>query len=324
MKKVLALLLAAALCLGLAACGKTPTEAENTEGQASLSTEADTVGTGEEPTDGGAASVAAPEDLAGYWAAEDGTVLQWEWETDHLEGVITAQFSSWDFPDTLADGSPMLAGDRLSLQISDLVCTYALSQEGGSLSLRYLAEESTVTPDFEGGYFADLCKNFTVYPGSSRQTVELTVDNWQEYFEFRPTNHPIRNSFGEFESMDSGSWVFVPKKGAPHVIIGLENGAAEVNLQDEYYCWYTYDFATDAFTQGQPASEEEVSGYNRQGEDQTRDFSFWLSSDGTFVCWIKQNYSTEPVATDSSYSYIGNAYRNVEMLRIQGTLTVIS
>ena len=321
MKKALALLLAAALCLGLAACGKTPTEAENTEGQASLSAEADAAGAGEEPTDSGAAAVAAPEDLEGYWAAEDGTVLQWK--ANELNGIITSVFGFWAFPDTLADGTPMLAGDRLSLQISDFVCTYALSQEGGKLSLHYLAEESTVTPDFEYGYFADLCKNFTVYPGSSQQTVELTVDNWQEYFEFRPTNQPIHNSFGEFDGMDSGSWVFAPKKDAPHIIIGLKNGAAKVNLQEEYYCWYTYDFATDAFTQGQPASEEEVSGYNRQGEDRTRDFSFWLSSEGTFVYWIEQNYSTEPVATDSSYSYIGNAYRNVEMLRIQGTLTVI-
>ena len=304
MKKLIALFLAAVICLNLVGCGNTSTDSDQTGDEGTNSSE-----TGSDTT-----AVAIAEELEGYWVAENGTVLKLG-EDFFMDSIVYSSFFCiWD--------NPVIEGDRLSLSSSDCTFVYKISRADDKLSLHFLTDESTVDADAYDELFSAVCCDFTVYPASAQHTVELTLDNWQDYFEFIPaTNGPIKNSLGEFEDIDSSYWVFASKKDA-HVI-GVENGAAEVNLKDEYYCWYTYDFATGAFTQGQPAEDGEVSS-NAYLEERTHDFNFWAGAKSNNVYGISESYAVaEPVKTKSSYSFLGSAYSNVEVTRIQGTLTVI-
>ena len=213
-------------------------------------------------------------------------------------------------------------GNKLILPYSDgTKFVYEATHGEGGLLLKYLPEESSIVE--EAPWHAILCNDFTVYPESSAQTVELTLDNWADYLEFRPTCEEIDNSFGELEEVRPDSWVLIGKKDAPHIVVGVADAAFECRLAGGYYRWFTYDLATKEVTPGEPAEMDREYTF----DDRTDDFNFYFDSYsiGCFIAWLHGTYvlDVEPIWTDDTCSVIGVDYETKEITRIKGTLTVI-
>ena len=156
------------------------------------------------------------------------------------------------------------------------------------------------------------------------QTIELTVDNWQDFFEIRPnTNGVLRNSFGEFERLDYVHWALFLKADAAQKVTGMEDVAIEYSFRDGYYSWFTYNLDTGEFLLQDAAAEEEISGYTAP-DDKNRDLSVSYGSvtdeNGQFLVWINRHLLDS--LTDNIYSFIGEAWGTMEMVRVKGTITI--
>ena len=153
MKKWIALLLAAVLCLSLAACGgKAETSGNDTQGQ---QTSQNTQQTGDEssktepvdsePPEASAAPVADKEELEGLWLSDDGTCLLIQ------DGVATfypdvtsynkGPYAAWAAI-TMYDWT--IAGNRMSFKDAGGggPHVYEIINEDGQLSLKYVESES--------------------------------------------------------------------------------------------------------------------------------------------------------------------------------------
>ena len=156
------------------------------------------------------------------------------------------------------------------------------------------------------------------------KTIEITMDNWQEYFEIRPNTHGVlRNSFGEFERLDYVNWALFLKSDGTQRVTGMEDVAIEYRFTDGYYSWFTYNFDTGEFLLQDAATAEECAGYPAL-DDMNRDLSISYGSvsdeNGSFLVFIHHHYQES--VTDNIYSFIGEAWGTMEMVRVKGTITV--
>ena len=156
------------------------------------------------------------------------------------------------------------------------------------------------------------------------QTIEITLDNWQEYFEIRPNTHgALYDSFGEFERLDYVNWAMFLKNDVADKVTELEDLAIEYSFRDGYFCWFEYNFDTEEFVQKNAAAEGEVDSWLKV-EDSNRVLSLSLDElrykDGCFLVFIYKNLSES--LNDNIYSFIGEAYETMEIVRIKGTITI--
>ena len=320
MKKVFALLLAAVLCLSLAACGgkantdgmvqETPKNVQQSVGEASESQSED-----REPTEETQAPAATKEELEGLWLAENGVTLS-----------IKNGFACFDWYNGSSSETGMfdwtIAGNRMSF--GDIggggPHVFEIINNNGTLSLKYLKSESgeACVPFWDDEL---VCTTFTA---AKERTIELTVDNWQEYFEIRPNTHGVlRNSFGEFERLDYVNWALFLKSDGTQRVTGLEDVAIEYRFTDGYYSWFSYNFDTGEFLLQDAATAEECAGYPAL-DDKNQDFTIWYDSvsgeNGSFLTFILHHYQES--VTDNIYSFIGEAWGTMEIVRVKGTITV--
>ncbi|MDD6263264.1 MAG: hypothetical protein PUA83_09320, partial [Clostridiales bacterium] len=90
--------------------------------------------------------------------------------------------------------------------------------------------------------------------GLTEQTVEITLDNWQDYFEFRPDVHVTKNSYNEITGMQV-LYKFFPKEAVAENIVGVgeddDRIVFDVQYIDPYACIYSYDLNTQKLTIGE-------------------------------------------------------------------------
>lgn len=156
--------------------------------------------------------------------------------------------------------------------------------------------------------------------------VALTLDNWQDYFEFRPySNGPLYDFNGVFQRLDLTSWNLYLKENPPHPVLGLCDVEIEYTLTEGYFCWFEYNFETGVLVQKEAAAPGEVGEWRRV-EDSKGDRLVWMNSvkdDDCFIAWIIADRSvTEPVLTDTTYSFIANAYGKMEITGIRGAVRI--
>lgn len=154
--------------------------------------------------------------------------------------------------------------------------------------------------------------------------VELTLDNWAEYFEIRPNAHGVLyNSFNEFERLDYVNWAMFLKDDVADKVTKMNDVAIEYSFRDGYFSWFEYNLDTNEFVKKKAAAEGEVDSWLKV-EDSNRDLPLSLSSvkeDGCFLVFISKHLSES--LHDNIYSFIGEAYGTMEITRIKGTLTVV-
>lgn len=88
----------------------------------------------------------------------------------------------------------------------------------------------------------------------TEQTVEITLDNWQEYFEFRPVVYESKDSYNEITGMQV-IYKFLPKEAIAENIVDVgeddERIVFDVQYIDPYACIYRYDLNTQELTVGE-------------------------------------------------------------------------
>lgn len=168
----------------------------------------------------------------------------------------------------------------------------------------------------------------------TEQTVEITLDNWQDYFEFRPDVHVLKDSYNEITGMQV-IFKFFPKEAI------AENIAVPDALDDDrivfdvqyiapYACIYRYDLNTQELTVGEftegssPYSADDLlPSYDCSGTyDSSRDAGYF-PEDGYRVIDFPLNRYDDCVVKDNIIESYGYAISSVEITRIKGTITIL-
>ena len=167
------------------------------------------------------------------------------------------------------------------------------------------ASSSNTTVAIDGGLEPAQTTTTSAFSDPTYTTVEITADNWQDYFEVLVRPAIVKNGFGEFSELSVNTYVISKE--------GLTVCSCEITCEYAYdYKRTTYhvDLENDSVTFGDEPNEtlEKVQKIENL-------YGFHL--DGVYrvgVCALNQFNS--PITGS-----IGMAY-NFELLRIQGTLII--
>ena len=169
--------------------------------------------------------------------------------------------------------------------------------------------------------------------GLTEQTVEITLDNWQDYFEFRPVVHVSENSYNEITGMQV-IFKFLPKEAIAENIVDVgeddERIVFDAQYIDPYACVYSYDLNTQKLTIGEYT--EDSSTYSADGLLPSEDYSGTYDSicdggyfpeDGYRVIMEPLNERDTGTIKDNIIEAYGYAFSSVEITRIKGTITIL-
>ena len=167
----------------------------------------------------------------------------------------------------------------------------------------------------------------------TEQTVEITLDNWQEYFEFRPVVYESKDSYNEITGMQV-IYKFLPKEAIAENIVDVgeddERIVFDVQYIDPYACIYRYDLNTQELTVGEftegssPYSADDLlPSYDCSGTyDSCRDGGYF-PEDGYRVIMEPLNERDTGTIKDNIIEAYGYAFSSVEITRIKGTITIL-
>ena len=167
----------------------------------------------------------------------------------------------------------------------------------------------------------------------TEQTVEITLDNWQDYFEFRPDVHVLKDSNNEIRGMQV-IFKFFPKEAIAENIVDVgeddERIVFDVQYIDPYACIYRYDLNTQELTVGEftegssPYSADDLlPSYDCSGTyDSWRDGGYF-PEDGYRVIMEPLNERDTGTIKDNIIEAYGYAFSSVEITRIKGTITIL-
>ena len=167
----------------------------------------------------------------------------------------------------------------------------------------------------------------------TEQTVEITLDNWHEYFEFRPVVYESKDSYNEITGMQV-IYKFFPKEAIAENIVDVgeddERIVFDVQYIDPYACIYRYDLNTQELTVGEftegssPYSADDLlPSYDCSGTyDSWRDGGYF-PEDGYRVIMEPLNERDTGTIKDNIIEAYGYAFSSVEITRIKGTITIL-
>ena len=167
-----------------------------------------------------------------------------------------------------------------------------------------------------------------------KQTIEITLDNWQEYFEFRPVVHETKNSYNELTGMQV-IYKFFPKEAiAENITVpeAFEDDRIVFDVQyiDPYACIYRYDLNTQKltigeFTEGSSSYSEGdlLPSYDWSGTYDSGIDPGYFPKDGYRVINFPLNRYDDCVVKDNIIESYGYAISSVEITRIKGTITIL-
>lgn len=167
----------------------------------------------------------------------------------------------------------------------------------------------------------------------TEQIVEITLDNWQEYFEFRPVVYERKDSYNEITGMQV-IYKFLPKEAIAENIVDVgeddERIVFDVQYIDPYACVYRYDLNTQKLTIGEYT--EDSSSYSEGDLLPSEDWSGTYDSiyDGGYFPTDGYRVIMEPLTVrdtgtikDNIIEAYGYAFSSVEITRIKGTITIL-
>lgn len=170
----------------------------------------------------------------------------------------------------------------------------------------------------------EFLSDLTKVASGKETTIELSLENWQDYLEIRPaTNGPLYNNFNEFQRLDYVNWAMFLKEDIADSVAKMNDVAIEYSFRDGYFSWFEYNLDTGEFVKKEAASEGEVDSWLKV-EDSNRDLPVTLASvkeDGCFLVFISRHLSDS--VNNNIYSFIGEAYGTMEITRIKGSITIV-
>ena len=165
------------------------------------------------------------------------------------------------------------------------------------------------------------------------QVIEITLDNWQEYFEFRPVVYESKDSYNEITGMQV-IYKFLPKEAIAENIVDVgeddERIVFDVQYIDPYACVYSYDLNTQKLTIGEYT--EDSSTYSADDLLPSEDWSGtydsrydagYFPTDGYRVIMEPLNVRDTGTIKDNIIEAYGYAFSSVEITRIKGTITIL-
>ncbi|MBR5867961.1 MAG: hypothetical protein IKZ21_00840 [Clostridia bacterium] len=328
MKKILALVLVCVMCLSLCACGEaklykkyeaviTALENEDYEGAVS-----EIYNIYLESDQGKADQAAAESEQAEAEAAEaESEAAQKELEAN-LIAAITGEWIPDDYSVREYEAPPVTVGADNTVEISGESYTFEVNnayednlnlviKDGDTISYRLSAYK-----DEAGRYHLSVSEavddnNYTsvgeYYLASQYTKVDLTVDNFFDYFEFYEKTAQSKNEFDEVEALRIESCYKLKD----------EHGKVNTSISKvaiEYSYEYTYKYVDADFDAGTYAIGKAAYGGDPQESDNTTTLS--------------QLYELESYGVSLSSNYISKeaenpticVYDNYEVTRIAGSL----
>ena len=168
----------------------------------------------------------------------------------------------------------------------------------------------------------------------TEQTVEITLDNWQDYFEFRPDVHVLKDSYNEITGMQV-IFKFFPKEAiaeniAVPGVFDDDRIVFDVQYIDPYACIYRYDLNTQELTVGEftegssPYSADDLlPSYDWSGTYDSSNDAGYFPEDGYRVIMDPLNARDTGTIKDNIIEAYGYAFSSVEITRIKGTITIL-
>lgn len=189
--------------------------------------------------------------------------------------------------------------------------------------------------DYAGAY-AEITKistenNATTAPKETSE-IEITLDNWQEYFEITLHADTQKNSFDEIVDFYP-NYRFSLKEAYVERIADVDL-AVEYHATDGYFTEYTYDIATGTITTGEPDKNDPAKDKTDTFSISTSDGYYFIagtpSSDvkPTIQTWQAINitswYPDSLSVSDTSITIKASLFSKIDLLRIQGTITLFA
>lgn len=241
MKRIIALLLAAIMCFSFVACSggnNTPSTNDNDANNTSQETENGTT----DNTDYASELTQLLCEKNVWYGMRHGKGSEEEltfFEDGHFEK--NGSSFTWAFKEYLPDASEFLTNHAFQ----------TIPNYDAARGL-YVTDEFLLGYDTDGNLLL-YWRDYFCYNESQYETIEITLDNWQDYFEIRTHNAFAENGFGEFERVVTW-YLLVSKEG----IVFDENNC---NVTFEYAYTierkpYTIDFENETITYGETIATE--------------------------------------------------------------------
>lgn len=326
MKKVVSLILAFVLCLSMCACEQNVT-VSNVEalieaiGEVSLESENQIVAaeeayntlSEEEKT-----SVENYDTLISARTALDKMLLEQsicgEWHMLQSSNVFIFKGNG---EGTFSDGTEQLS---FTYEINDTTIRLYVAGEVINLSAE---EDSDGILHLKAPYRVD-CVQKQYVANFAPESVEITIDNWSDYFEIRQYDELLTNAFGDYIGFNIMYGVFLKEE---YFEIFNPNSNISFEIQTDYsYKTFTFDTETGVYTIGDPLDYDALvaeygdyaSYFGIESGTETEIITPAIQSDGTFFAVkYSANYDVEnPVEIFDCI----RVDENPQILRVTGTL----
>ena len=290
MKKIFAMLLVAVMCFSLAACG------------------------GNEPQTGNSGSQQEQSDNKNdkeINIKKVDVVGTWKNTSSNDHGFVMTINED-------GTGTIILGEQELTITWKktdeEIICNTAFKE----LTFKIQANNGVVEMSYKDGYYVVVSEQDYE---NTIECVELTLENWQQYFEIKPYAEPQTDAFDELSDLMICT-TLVLKDEYANTFAGSD-GAIEVSFGGAYRCPIEYNSATKELTLGTPYTKEEneQQGYYLSTEAITytneltyyREYGFAI---GGGVGCNPDTFKVEGDIATADASY----YETIEITRIQGHL----
>ena len=151
------------------------------------------------------------------------------------------------------------------------------------------------------------------------EPVEITLDNWHQYFELKEIVRPSTNSFDEIEGL-SWYWNLALKEEYLPAFVNNYEFAIEYTYSGNVVKILKYDSSDGSFTI-EPAGEKEIPPNYRiyESDPYTTDTTMWDAANGTSLTseWVNSDFFSQEGTVSTGYV---TAATDLTISRISGTI----
>ena len=163
---------------------------------------------------------------------------------------------------------------------------------------------------------------------SETSEVEITMENWQEYFEIRQSVSPVTNDFDEIESAYIGYALYLKDEFEGKVFdADIDIGYTKSNPR---VCTVEYHADTQELIMGEPFTESEMQskGYYldwlESVLEETSHVSMWIANHEVELGSFEGAWEDSNVVEGNVLKFDSCVYQYIEVTRIRGTLILFN